>query len=102
MNVKAKGREKEKRTGSILLRVHGCLHRARQIHFEHPPFQLVQIHVVDRVLCVARRAESDKGESAVFRGCWGGRYPRSNILRSGRGKENGTRKRTVRCRVSVL
>ena len=39
---------------------------ARQVNFQDLPLQLVQVHVVDRVLGVLWRGERDESESTVF------------------------------------
>lgn len=38
----------------------------RQIDFQDLPLQLVQVHVVDRILGILWRAERDEGEPTVF------------------------------------
>ena len=42
---------------------------ARQVDFQNPPLQLIQVHVVDRILGILWRAECNERESTVF-GTW--------------------------------
>jgi len=39
---------------------------ARQVDFQNPPLQLVQVHVVDRILSILWRAKRNERESTVF------------------------------------
>ena len=57
------------RTCSVTETLNGGLGVTRQIDFQDLPLQLVQVHVVDRILGILRRAERDEGEPTVF-GTW--------------------------------
>lgn len=57
---------KHGRTGSVAKTLDGGLCMARQVDFQDPSLQLVQVHVVDRILGILRRGERDESESTVF------------------------------------
>jgi len=39
---------------------------ARQVDFQNLPLQLIQVHVVDRILSILGRAERNEREPTVF------------------------------------
>ena len=57
------------RTCSVTKTLNGGLGMTRQIDFQDLSLQLVQVHVIDRVLGILWRAERNEGESTMF-GTW--------------------------------
>ena len=66
IRVEHRGSHKHGRTGSVTEALYGGLGMARQVDFQDLPPQLVQVHVVDRILGILRRGERDESEPTVF------------------------------------
>lgn len=57
------------RTSSVAKTLNRGLGVTRKVDLQNPPLQLIQVHVVNRIPGILRRAERDKRESTMFSTC---------------------------------
>lgn len=62
---------KIERTGSVSCsRLHGSFYWSGSVNLQDFSTELVQVHIVDRILSIRGRRVCDEGKATMFRFCW--------------------------------